>query len=134
MTDSFDIQRQRDEASTAMVDDAMDKLEESRELSREHRARLVALDDTHSFDPEGRQVLRRTLGRYGTVADHLDETRHSTASAELAAAGPGYKAIGNGLFWNQEALSLYVKSHNNYVLYTRDRRKAPRPIGGSHAQ
>jgi hypothetical protein len=132
--DAFGIQRQRDQAAGELVDDAMDKLEESRDLNREHQARLVALGDEHYFDPAGRQVLRRVLDRYHTVADQLDETSHSAANAELAASGPGYKAIGKGFFWNGKERSLYVKHGDHYVLYTRDRRKASHPIGGSHAQ
>jgi hypothetical protein len=133
MADAFEIQRQRDQASADMVDEAMDKLEESRELSREHQARLLPLDDEHYFDSTGRQVLRRVLDRYDTVADSLDGTRHSISSAELAVAEPGYKAIGNGLFWNRQERSLYVKNNDHYVLYTRDRRKAAPSIGGNHA-
>lgn len=74
------------------------------------------------------------LDRYNTVADHLDETRHPAASAELALSGPGYKAVGNGLFWNRALHSLYVKNDDHYVLYTRDRRNAAPSIGGSHAK
>jgi hypothetical protein len=131
--DPFEIQRQKDQASTDMVDDAMDKLEESRELNREHRARLLALDDEHYFDPSGRQVLRRVLDRYHTVSDHLDETVHPAASAEPVLASPGYQSIGNGLFWNRQERSLYVKSGDHYVLYTRERRKAGPIQGGHHA-
>jgi hypothetical protein len=134
MPDPFDIQRQKDEASADLVDEAMDRLEESREINREHRERLLALDDEHYFDPPGRQVLRRVLDRYNTVADHLDETKHPLDVAERIVAGAGFKAVGNGLFWNRQERSLYVKHDDHYVLYTRDRRKADTPIGGSHAQ
>jgi hypothetical protein len=132
--DSFEIQRQKDQASTDMVDDAMDKLEESRELNREHQARLLALDDDHFFDPPGRQLLRRVLDRYNTVADHLDETVHPAANAEPVVSGPGYRALGNGMHWNRQERSLYVKNGDHYVLYTRDRRKAGTPIGDGHAE
>lgn len=132
--DPFEIQRGKDQAAAEMVDDAMDKLEESRELNREHQARLLALDDEHYFDPPGRQVLRRVLDRYNTVADHLDETRQPMDAAEKALSGPGFKAVGNGLFWNRQERSLYIKNADHYVLYTRDRRKVATLIGGSHAQ
>ena len=133
MPDPFEIERQKEQASTDLVDDAMDRLEDSRELNREHRARLLALDDEHYFDPAGRQVLRRVLDRYNTVADHLDETRHPLDVAERILAGDGFKAVGNGLFWNRQERSLYVKNEDHYVLYTRDRRKAGTSIGGIHA-
>jgi hypothetical protein len=124
MPDSFEIQRKRDQASAEMVGEAMDKLEDSRELNREHQARLQALDEEHYFDPPGRQVLRRVSDRYHTVADHLDETLHPAASAEPVLSGPGFKAVGKGLFWNRQTRSLYVKSGDHYVLYARGLRAA----------
>jgi hypothetical protein len=134
VTDAFEIQRDKDQASAEAVDQAMDRLEDSRELNREHQARLVALDHEHFFDPPGRLLLRRVLDRYNTVADQMDETRHPAANAEAVLSGPGYKSIGNGLFWNRQERSLYVKNDDHYVLYTRDRREATPPQGGPHAQ
>lgn len=125
MADAFEIQRQRDQASGDMVDEAMGRLEESRELGREHRERLQPLDESHYFDPGERKVLRRVLDRYNTVADGLDSTRHSVENAERALSGHSFKSIGNGLYWNPGERSLFVKSNDHYVLYARDRRRRP---------
>lgn len=124
MPDPIDIQRQKEQDAADMVDQAMDKLEESRELNREHQARLRELDAEHFFDPAGRQVLRLVNGRFRTIASHLDESRHSVAGAEAELTDAGFKAIGNGLYWNRLERSLYVNNGGHYVLYARDPRRS----------
>jgi hypothetical protein len=122
MPDQFQVQRQRDETAQEVVDEAMQKVEESRDKFDEREGRLVHLDETHYFDPQNKQVLLKDGGTYKNLGHELSYSLQAAAKIEELALSQGYKPVAGGFFWNPGLKHLYVKNGGHYVLYSPDRR------------
>jgi len=127
MPDQFDLQRERDGQAQAMVDEAMDKLDECRDKVAEREERLIHLHDVFYFDPKVRCIVVKNGTGYANLDHNPDLMRLGAAALEQEAHEQGYTAISGGLFWDSNAKRVFVKNGGHYVLYSLDRRKDGAP-------
>ena len=99
----------------------------------------IKLTGSFYFDPIKKQILRRQ-GQDFTLVLHDRRRSHRPVSKDRRArydAMPIHlKPLPQGLFWDAEGKNVYKKVGGNYVLYSKDRRKAhgPSPTGAERRQ
>jgi hypothetical protein len=95
-------------------------------------ADYIKLTGSFYFDPIKKSILKKQGGQFSFVL-HDRRRAHRPVSkdrrAKFEAMPIHLKPITHGLFWDAESKDVYRKIGNNFVLYSKDRRKghSPRP-------
>lgn len=79
------------------------------------------------FDADNRDILKYEDGKYVFVRHDLRHLRMPVTKdrRQITDTTPvQLQPIGKDLYWDAEAKAVYRLSNNNFVLYSRDRRKA----------
>lgn len=120
MTDRFSIDRQRMEPAEEAVEMARAGRDRARDAQLPAIRRLVKLGAGYYFDPNKKQVLKKTGDTYQFVRhDRRRGARRTQAEAEERQ----FRLVMGGLFWDAKDKKLYRKAGEAYVLYSPDRRK-----------
>jgi hypothetical protein len=72
------------------------------------------------FDPVTREVLRKVGSQYVFVRHDRRRTNRSGNDTQVVKLKP----IQGGLYWDSVAVAIYQFRNGQYVLYSKDRRKA----------
>jgi hypothetical protein len=78
------------------------------------------------FDAENRDILKYEGGKYSFVRHDLRSMRMPVSKdrRQITDAPPvQLQPIGRDLYWDAESKAVYRLANNNFVLYSRDRRK-----------
>jgi hypothetical protein len=85
---------------------------------QERDGRLVTLDTGHFYDPQDGWVLAKPRGRYTELHRYVLGSGLSGSEVESEAPAQGFRKVMDGLYWNEAARHLYVKSGAFYTLYS----------------
>jgi hypothetical protein len=93
-------------------------------------ASYIKLTGNFYFDPVKKHILKKQGGQFSFVLhDRRRSQRPVTKDrrAKFEAMPIHLKPIARGLFWDPESKNVYRKIGNNFVLYSKDRRKGRGP-------
>lgn len=116
--DLFSIRRSRENTRTI----PREELARDRALRNERIKKFVKLKPGLYFDPVDRVIMRRSGTQYFYLRG--DRRRKSRLDKKTAEAG-SFRLVAGGLFWDPSGNAIYKKIASGYILYSRDRRKAP---------
>ncbi len=99
----------------------------------------IKLSGNFYFDPVKKHILKKQGSSFAFVR-HDRRFSHRPVAKDrrykFDAMPIHLKPIAQGLFWDAENKHVYKKINENYVLYSKDRRKAPgaSPTGAERRQ
>jgi hypothetical protein len=88
---------------------------------------LIHMKGQFYFDADNRDILKLEAGGYVFVRHDLRSRQMPVTKdrRQMASAPPVQLVpIGRDLYWDEEGKAVYRLLNNNFVLYSRDRRKA----------
>ncbi len=97
-------------------------------------SRYLKLTGNYYFDPIRKEILKKQGGQFALVLHdrrRFNQPVVKDRRSRYESLPIHLKPMARGLFWDEENMNVYRKIKDNFVLYSRDRRKAlsSSPIG-----